>query len=99
MRPKIKIDFEFKIEPITRVWNPNLAFKYRTTAEHKRRLHSFHKFKNYKERTGNPVRFYGDPLASDEINFLRGALKQRDDPWGRLQPLLTLIDPADGAEE
>ncbi len=66
-----KSSFEIKTTLIRRAWKPSLAFKYCTTAEHKRRLHTFNKFKNYKETTGRPVTFYADPLANDEINQLR----------------------------
>lgn len=86
MNPKIEYG-PIKIVMITRAWRPNLAFQYRTTAEHKRHMHAFHKFKNYREKVGLPVRFSGDPLAEDEIRFLRNELAGERDPWRKLLSL------------
>lgn len=60
-----------KVSPITRAWRPNLAFKLKSSAETKRWIHKFHRFKMYREHIGRPIQYYGDILASDKIKHLR----------------------------
>lgn len=55
---------------ITREWKPSIAFKLRMTAEQKRAIHAFHRMKLYRDRIGKPIRYYADPLATDEIHVL-----------------------------
>ncbi len=67
---------EIRTTPITRVWNPNLNFQLRLTAEQKRMYATFHRFKNYRDRIGRPIQFWADPLATDEIRQLRGYINR-----------------------
>ena len=70
----MRTEVEIRIRPITATWKPSLAFQYRCPPSHKRRMAKYLAFRNYKEKLGRPLKFFSDPLASEEIRILRARL-------------------------
>ena len=65
------VDYRF----VTNQFRPNLAAKLMMTAEQRRRFAAWNRMRNYKERLGKPIHYWGDSRVNTEIDALRNHVR------------------------
>lgn len=63
-----------KCRPVTKTFVPSMAFKLMATSAQKRAWTQWHHFRDYKERTGSPLKYSVPGCVQEEMTALRNRI-------------------------